>query len=655
MIEILKKGLDLHKSGRLEDAKKIYENLLIKDPNNFEITNLLGVIFLQLKKYDEAIALIKKAININPNHHALYNNLGVSYKELEKYSEAIYNFKKAININPNYAEAYNNLGIVLKKIHQYEEAHNNYCESIRLNPAYAEAYNNLGLLYAEIKDLKNAIINFNKAIQLNNKYVDAYKNRANTHSVNKDHLLAIKDYKKLKILEPDKEFLYDSLIFFVKNQICDWKDYKKIIVKLEKNIIQNKTICNPWSLLLSTDSLEVIKNNVNNFNNKEYNLNNSFKIKSSNHKKKIRIGYYSADFRRHAVGNLMVNIFESHNKDDFEIIGFYFNKYKDDEITTRISSAFDEFFYVNKISDQDIISKSRELKIDIAIDLMGQTAENRANIFINKLSQIQINFLGYAGTTGTYLDYIVADKYLIPPENQKFYYEKIIYMPNCYLPHDSERRIENKNYNHKKFNLPESSFVYCCFNNAYKINPPIFNSWMRILKKTKNTVLFLFESNKISRENLINEAYKRDIDPNRIIFSSVLPFEDRLERFKFCDLFLDTFPYSAHATANEALSSGVPILSISGNSFQSRVSSSLLKNLGLSELIKSNIDDYENLAIFLANNPKKLQEIKEKLFKAIKETNVFNAKIYTKNLEQAYKKIYENYKNNLNPENIYLE
>jgi len=285
---------------------------------------------------------------------------------------------------------------------------------------------------------------------------------------------------------------------------------------------------------------------------------------------------------------------------------------------------------------------------------MGHTAENRANIFINKLSPIQINFLGYAGTIGTYVDYIVADKYLIPKENQKFYYEKIIYMPNCYLPHDSERKIKNENYTRKKFNLPESHFVYCCFNSAYKINPPIFNCWMRILKKTKNTVLFLLESNKISRENIINEAYKRNIDPSRIIFSSFLPYKDRFERFKFCDLFLDTFPYSAHVTANETLSSGVPILSIAGNSFQSRVSSSLLQNLGLLELIKSNIEDYENFAIDIASNPQKLQEIKKKLIKAIEETNVFNTKIYTKNLENAYKKIYENFKNNLSPENIYL-
>jgi protein O-GlcNAc transferase len=655
MIQSLNEGLTFHKAGKLEEAKKIYEYLLIKNPNSFEITNLLGVIFLQLKKYDEAINLIKKAININPNHHALYNNLGVIYKELEKYSEAIENFKKAVKLNPSYTEAYNNLGVVFKKNYQHEEAYSSYKECIKLNPYYPEAYNNLGLLYAEIKNFKKAILNFNKAIELNDKYIDAYKNRANFYSNDRQYSLAIKDYNKLKTLDSNKEFLYESLIFFIKNKICDWKGYKTTILKLEKEIKKKQIISNPWDLLLCCDSLEVIKNNVNNFNSKNYNLHSSIKIKLNSLKKKIRVAYYSADFRRHPVGNIIENIFESHNKIDFEIIGFYFNKYKDDIITKKISSFCDKFFYVNKMSDQDIISKSRDLKIDIAIDLMGQTGDNRANIFINRISPIQINFLGHAGTVGAHMDYIVADKYLISSKNEKFYFEKIIYMPDCYMPHNSKNEIKNKSYSRAQFNLPESTFVYCCFNNSYKINPLVFNCWMRILKKTKNTVLFLFESNKNSKENLLNEASKREIDLNRIIFSPVLPYEDRLERFKFCDLFLDTFPYSAHSTAIESLSSGVAILSMAGESFQSRIPFSLLKNLEISELAKLNLDDYENYAVYLANNPKKLKEIKIRLDKAIKESNIFNAKTYTKNLERAYKLVHKNFKKGLDFKNIYLE
>jgi len=658
MNEILNKGLTLHKEGKLEEAKLIYKQLLIKDPNNFELINLLGAISLQLKKYDEAIILFNKAININPNHHALYNNLGVTYKEIEKHENAIKNFKKAIELNPSYAEAHNNLGIIFKKKYEYNEAYNYYIKAIELNPNYAEAYNNLGLLFRNLRNYKEAIINFNKAIELKNNYIDAYKNRADVYSLYKKYPLAIKDYNKLKILEPKKESIYESLIFFNKTQMCDWKDYKKILRKIENYLINNQAIIdyiNPWKLLSWTDSLEIIKNNVNNYNNKEYKTEDKDKkIFNFLKKKKIRIAYYSPDFRRHAVSHLIANVFECHDKNKFETLGFHFSKYRDDDMTQRVSKAFDKFFNVKNIPDEDLISQSKKLEIDIAIDLSGHTADNRLNIFSKKIAPIQINFLGYPGTVGPYMDYIIADKNLIDDKNKKFYFEKIIYMPDCYQPYDSKKNTIHNNYNRKKFNLPESGFVYCCFNSIYKVNPAIFNSWMRILKKTKNTFLCLLESNNYCKENLIGEALKRGVDANRILFSPLVDYEDIFQRFKFCDLFLDTFPYAAHTTASEALSSGLPLLTITGESFQSRVSTSLLKNLNIPELITSNIEDYENSAINLGNNPQKLKEIKKKLLSSVKNSNTFNTKIYTKNLEKAYQQIYDNYHQNLAPENIYI-
>jgi predicted O-linked N-acetylglucosamine transferase (SPINDLY family) len=659
MNEILKKALNFHKNGRLEEAKKIYEIVLEKNPNNFEIINLLGVVSSQLNEHVKAINLINKAININSNHPSLYNNLGAIYKEIEEYDQAIKNFEKAIRLNPNYAEAYNNLGIIFKKKNQYKEAYNNYKIAIKINPNYAEAYNNLGLLFAETKNFKESIVNLSKAIDMNNNYIDAYKNRANIYSLNKQNFLAIKDYNKLKILEPDKEIIYESLIFFNKNQVCDWKDFKKNLRKIENYLTNNQSITdyiNPWKLLSCTDSLEIIKKNTNNYNNKEFgNKENKKKIFSYTYpKKKIRIAYYSPDFRRHAVSHLIANVYESHNKDNFEIIGFHFSKSPDDDMTKRISIAFDKFFDVKNISDQDVISQSKDLKIDVAIDLAGHTADNRTNIFVNRVAPIQINFLGHPGSAGPYMDYIIADKNLIPDKNQKFYFEKIIYMPDCYQPHDSKKNIGNSNYGRTKFNLPESNFLYCCFNSVYKINPLIFNSWMRILKKTKNTALCLLEGNDSCKENLLTEASKRGIDANRIFFSPHVVYEDVFQRFKLCDLFLDTFPYSAHTTASEALSSGLPLLTITGESFQSRVSTSLLKNLNIPELITSNIEDYENFAICLANNPEKLKEIRKKLLSSINSSNTFNAKIYTKNLEKAYLQTYDNYYKNLAPENIYI-
>jgi len=659
MNEILNKAINLHKQGKLEEAKKIYEIIFEKNPNSFEVINLLGVVFLQLKIYDDAILMFRKAIGINSNHHALFNNLGVAYKEIEKYEDAIKNFKRAIQINPNYAEAYNNLGIIFKKKYQNNEAFVNYKKAIEINPNYAEAYYNLGILYGDSKRYEESITTFSKAIELNKNYIDAYKNRANIYSLYKKHALAIKDYNKLKILEPEKENIYENLIFFNKNQICDWKDYKKILNKIENYLIRNQTIkdyINPSKLLSWTDSLSIIKNNLNNYNSNENNNieNESKKIFNLSKNKKIRIAYYSPDFRRHAVSHLIANVLECHDKNNFETIGFHFCKYRDDDMTKRISKTFDKFVYVRDISDQDLISQSKNIEIDIAIDLAGHTEDNRINIFSKRIAPIQINFLGYPGSVGPYMDYIIADKNLIPDENKKFYFEKIIYMPDCYQPYDSKKNSAHNNYGREKFNLPKSGFVYCSFNSIYKINPAIFNCWMRILKKTKNTFLCLLESNDSCKENLIAEALKRGVSANRILFSPLVDYEDIFQRYQFCDLFLDTFPYVAHTTASEALSCGLPLLTMRGETFQSRVASSLLKNLNIPELITSNIEDYERLAIYLANNPKKLKEVKEKLFFSIKNTNTFKTELYTKNLEKAYKLAYDRYHQNLIPEDIYI-
>ena len=656
MTETLDKALSLHKLGKLKEAKKIYSEILKKNPNNFELMNLIGIIHLQLKNYSKAIIAINKAININPNHHASYNNLGVAYKELKKYEDAIKNFKQATKLNPNYAEAFNNLGIIFKNLNNYKEAYAYYKQCIKINPNYSEGYFNLGLLFYKLVNYRKAIDNFSEAIKINNFYIDAYRNRASAYSLSQQYLLSIKDYCKLITLDKKNKDMYESQIFFNKNYICDWIDYQKNLEKIEDDLTKKKNLVdyiNPWKLLLVTDSLKIIKRNTDNFYKKNL-CNKNIKIKFNNpEKNKIRIAYYSADFRKHAVSHLIVNVLEYHDKSDFEVLGFHFSKYKDDEMTKRISKSFDKFIDVKNVTDEDIVSQSRNLNIDIAIDLTGHTAGNRINLFMKKVAPIQINYLGNAGTVGRHMDYIISDKNLIPYKNKKFYFEKIIYMPDCYQPYDTKKNINN-NFNREKFNLPKSGFIFCCFNGVYKFNPIIFNCWMRILNKTHNTTLCFLESNNFCKENLINEVKKNGIDLNRIFFSPIVNYENIFQRLEFCDLFLDTFPYSAHTTANEALSSGLPLLTLAGDSFQSRVSLSLLKNLSLPQLITYNIQDYENYAIYLANNPKELEKIRKKLNLSIKNSNTFKTKLYTKNLEKAYKLVQERYCKNLPIEDIYL-
>jgi protein O-GlcNAc transferase len=644
MNEILDKGITFHKSGKLKKAQKIYENFLNKHPYNFRALSLLGSLNLQQNKYSEAEKYIVKAININPQYFGSYNNLGTIYLNQKKYEDAINSFKKALELNPLFVEGFNNLAITQKKNYLFDEALINYQTAIKLKPTYFEAHCNLGILYKDNNKLKEAIDKFNETINLNPKYIDAFFNRALTHFYNGSFNLAIEDYNKLKLLDKNNYLFYYFESFLIEAHICNWKNYRKFLQELKIQILNKKYICDPIKLLYHYDCPGLIKYNINNLNKKNFCNTKQFLIKKSKRKnKKIKIAYYSADLREHAVGNLLINILENHNKKNFEIISFYLGEYKNDEITEKIIKASDNFIYAVGMSNEKIISTSLNLEIDIAIDLSGFTRNNRAEIFKTRIAPIQINFMGYPGTTGKYIDYIIADKNLITKFDQKFYFEKIIYLKNFFLPPIDLYKNDLEEHPAKIVNSPKNKFIYCCFNMNYKINPEIFYCWMEILKNAPNSALFLLETNKVMRDNLIIEAEKKGVSSDRVVFFPMVSYAKRFEKFKFCDVFLDTFPYGAHSTSIETLSCFVPIITIEGNSFQSRVCSSLLKNLNLSELVKVNLEEYKELAISLYKDPNKLKNIKKKLSYELNNNPTFNKKAYVKNLENAYQKVYDNF------------
>jgi len=651
------KALIFYSNGKFDNAEIICKELLEKNPESFELINLIGAIYLQQEKYDEAIIQFKKAIKINTLHPSLYNNLGVAFKKNNDFKGSIKYFEKSIDLNPNYSEAYNNLGTAYKMLNDNKKALRNYNKALELKTDYAEVYHNLAILHSEVNNYKEAIINCEKAISLKKNYIEVIELRAAIFSNIGNHILAIKEFNNLKKIEPNEYFRYETQIFFEKNNICEWLEYKKNKRKIENYIKENDSLTNYISslkLLSITDSLEVIKKNMQNF---EKELKSVVVINKNknfyNSKKKICIGYYSPDFRNHPVTHLISDVFKNHNKDNYQIVGFNLNK-SDDSITEQISQHFDKFLTVKDSSDEEIISKSKDLKVDIAIDLCGITKDNRISIFAKRVAPIQINFLGYPGTIGTFMDYIIADKHLITNESQKFYFEKIIYMPYTYQPFSNiEINHEKKNFK-KDFNLPRSGIIYGCLNSNYKINPEMFNCWMRILKKTKNSYIAFLESNSYSKENIIKEAMRRNIRKERLIF---FPFCDRetwLKRFRCVDIFLDTFPYGGHTTVRESLMLGVPVLTLKGNSFQSNVASSLLFTLEMPELVKENIEDYEAYALYLNNNPENLKKVKEKLILSVNKSKGFDIQTYVKYLEKAYKKIYENYQKKLLPENVYI-
>ena len=360
-------------------------------------------------------------------------------------------------------------------------------------------------------------------------------------------------------------------------------------------------------------------------------------IKLTNNK--IIIGYFSAEFHNHAVMHLMLDVFKNHNKSEFKVYGFSIGPTKD-EWTEKVKGYFDEFIDVSDMSDTEIKSLSEKLKLDIAINLTGHTFNARNSIFFKQMAPKQVNYLGYPGTMGSkFYDYIIADKIVIPEENRKYFSEDVIYLPNCYQANQEKIEISSKNSNKKDFGLPKDKFIFGCFNNSYKITPLIFKSWMNILKRCENSILWLLQDNKLAKLNLWEEAKKLGINKNRILFAERLPVKEHLKRVKFIDLFLDTFPYNAHTTASEAIRAGVPILTLKGKSFPSRVASSILTNVGLENLIVSNLEDYETKAISLAKNYKEIESLKKHLAQEKNLIKLFNSKIFTKDLEKIYKKI----------------
>jgi len=351
-----------------------------------------------------------------------------------------------------------------------------------------------------------------------------------------------------------------------------------------------------------------------------------------------------------------VELIELHDKSKFEIFGFSFGPNKDDKMGKRISKAFDQFIDVNLKTDKEVAQLSRDLKIDIAVDLKGFTQFSRFGIFVEKCAPIQVNYLGHPGTLASNcIDYIIADKVLIPEKNQKNYSEKIIYLPHCYQVNDSNKKISDKVFTRKELELPKDSFIFCCFNKNYKITPNVFDCWMKILKKVNGSVLWLFENNSITIKNLQQEANKREVGSDRLIFAKPMVLEKHLARHKIADLFLDTFPYTAHTTCSDALWAGLPVLTCSGESFASRVSASILNAIGLPELNTRTHKEYEDMAIELANNPIRLKEIKNKLEKNKLEKPLFNTKLFTKHIESAYTEMHKKYIKNEKPNHINIE
>jgi predicted O-linked N-acetylglucosamine transferase (SPINDLY family) len=582
--------------------------------------------------------------------------LGLEKLEKDLNHEAEHFFSLSLELIPERLSTLINLSTVLLKLNKVEKAEEILNKAINLYPTNSSLYLNQGQLFEKKKNLKLALASYSKATECNVESSEAHYNRAVILQKLKRLNETLASFQRAFELNPDYEFLFGSLLH-TKMHLCDWQDFDSNVEDLITKIREGKRSSPSFPVLALVDSLEIHRKVSDVWINDGYKFNTSLgSIPKYLRQKKIRIGYYSADFHNHATAYLMAELFELHDKSKFEIIAFSFGPELKDEMRQRLILAFDHFIDIRNKSDKDVAIMSREMGVDIAIDLKGHTQDQRVGIFSYRAAPIQVNYLGYPGTTAAeYFDYIIADTILIPVESQKYYCEKVVYLPNSYQANDRKRVISEKLFTRQDLDLPKDGVVFCCFNNNFKLTPRTFDCWMRILKAVNGSVLWLLEDNATAVTNLQKEAVARGLDPNRLIFAKRMKLPDHLARHKLADLFLDTLPYNAHTTASDALWAGLPVLSCMGESFASRVAASLLNAIELPELIVSSQEQYEAMAVELATNPVKLGAIKARLERNRPITALFDTLRFTKNIEEAYTQMYERFQNDFTLNHIYIQ
>ena len=644
------------KINNLVNAKILLLKILDIEPDNFDALNIIGVINGKENNHIEAINFFKKAQKIRPDNNLVNFNLGKALSEIGNNLEAIKYYKIAIRLDKNHLGSYLNFGKSLHQLERYDEALSYYDQAIKLKPDYAEAYYNKGNTLKTLKRYDEALLNYDQAIKLKPDYAEAYYNKGNVLRFLASYDEALLNYDQAIKLKPDYEYLF-GMSLHMKMFMCDWQNFEVNIESLSLQIKENKksSFCLPVLALIDSPLIQRKSSEI--WANDKHPSNSSFgSIVKSKRKDKIKIGYYSPDFREHPVAHLLIELLELHDKNQFELFGFYFGPPDSSKMHKRISSAFNHFFEVGSKSDKDIALMSREIGIDIAVDLAGFTGLARTGIFSYRAAPIQVNYLGYPGTTGAeYIDYIIADPIIIPTKSQQYYSEKIVYLSGSYQVNDRKREIAKKVFTKDELGLPKDSFVFCCFNNSFKITPNTFDGWMRILKAVDGSVLWLLEDNPVTVLNLRKEAQVRGLDPTRLVFAKRIESSENLARQRAADLFIDTLPYNAHTTASDALWAGLPVLTCMGESFASRVAASLLNAIQMPELITTTQEQYEITAIELARNPEKLKVIKYKLERNRLTTALFDTPRFTKHIEAAYKQMYERYQDDLPPNNIYIK
>lgn len=690
-VEVDKSSADAHQFlgfaltglARLEEAIRNYQKAIALRPAFAEAYNNLGYALQVLGRLDEAMAQYEKAIAIRPDYHEAHNNFGNALHLLNRSEEAIARYQTALEIKPDYAEAYWNLGTALRAVGRLEEAVAHYEKAIAIRPDYHEAYNSLGNTLWNLDRCEEAVAQYEKAVAIKPDYVEAHINHGDVLATLSRDEAAIAAYDAALALKPndakvlakrgdifardhryteafacfeaalaadaDNDHAFDGLAGCAK-ATCDWARTAKALEELPARVAKGRFV-HPFNFLSYSSDAALQLACAERFVRHQVPIPTPPLWTGSTWRNpKIKIAYLATGYHKHPTAHLIAELIEIHDRSRFEILGISLGPDDQSAIRARLIRAFDRFYDVRDKSDREVVRQLNEMQVDIAVDCSGYIADARPGIFAFRPAPIQVNYLAFPGTLGaSFYDYILADATVLPFDRQPFYSEKIVHLPDCYQVNDSKRAIAVHTPTREEAGLPRQGFVFCCFNNWYKITPAIFYIWLRLLARVDSSVLWLLCEREATESNLRREAAARGIDPSRLIFARRVPLEDHLARHRLADLFLDTLPYNAHTTASDALWAGLPVLTCCGQTFAGRVAASLLQAIGMPDLITDDLEAYEGLALRLASKPSLLNELRDRLRRNRLSHPLFNTDRYRRHIEAAYVQMWQRWQRKQNP------
>jgi len=646
----LNRAVTLHDLGRHGDALAGFDRVLALDCGRVAAHFGRGNALKHLEDWDGAVTSYDRALGLESAHADAWNNRGNALHTLGRFEDAVASYEQALSVSPDFVDACTNLGNVLQRLRRFEDALTSYERALAIDPGDARAQNGRGNALQELGRLPEALVCYEQLLEGAPDFADAHVNLGRALKEQDRLEAALLSYEGALRVSPGYEWLYGNWLH-TRMQLADWSGFESRVGELAARLEQGQKAAAPFPVLALVDSPPLQRQAARIWVREKAPPRNLLgPLERYGRREKIRLGYISADFRQHPVAMLIAEVLERHDRSRFEVTALSLGAETQDPMRRRIERGVDRFIDVRVRSDVQIAQLARSLQLDIAIDLGGFTDGARPGLFALRAAPLQVSYLGYLGTLGApYMDYLIADPVIIPATHRHHYAEKILYLPS-YQANDSQRLIAEKLFTRTELALPSDGLVFCCFNASYKITPPTFDSWMRILRQVPGSVLWLLAERETVERHLRHEAQSRGIDPQRLVFAQRLPPPKYLARYRAADLFLDTLPYNAGTTASDALWAGLPVLTCRGEAFAARIAASLLQAIGLPELITSSAEHYEALAVELANYPQRLQALRAKLAANRSRTPLFDTPAFTTHLELAFQRIHSRQLQGLPPD-----